>query len=125
MRQPEAHERRKTVGVDKKQIEKGRAEVGDRQGGAEEKEGNDRRLTAKTGHLQALARRIGFERLAQVELLDDPLHEALRLFPQSALALLLGQARDPLGAQALALARHVFHPRAEPVAGQQRQARRR
>ncbi len=109
------------VGIQENEIEEGQPEGRDRQDGAEEEESHDRRLTAKTGHPQALACCVGFKRLAQVELLDDPLHVGLRFCPQFSLVLPLGQARHALYAQALALAGRVFHPRVEPVARQKRQ----
>ena len=77
-------------------------------------------MASKSGHFQHVLDVVGFESFAQVEMLDNLLHEALGRLPKSTGPLLaqLGEACSPHG---VALGRHDFHALAHPIALQGRQ----
>ena len=62
---------------DHEQIEQGDDGDDHRHGHAEEHVGDERRLSAQARHLQLVAHLLGLEHAAQIELVDDLLHEAL------------------------------------------------
>ena len=115
--------RRITAVVEHEEIEERENEDHNRSGNAKEHEGDDVRLPAKTGALQIFAQFLVVETLAKLELIDDPLHEALRRRPQpSALRTLLrSHLGKPDRPHFAALDRHLFHPPVHLVTLQHRQ----
>ena len=105
------------------QVDQRRDRHDDRHGDAEEHVGDERRLAAQTGHPQRVLQVVGLEGLAQVQLVDQLLHEAFRRLAQLAartavtLGLHVGEAH---GAHLVALGRHRLHALRGTVALQDR-----